>query len=309
MEFITPTEITPSTGSWLDVDVSAHIPEGATGVMLHILDVEKYGSSHVVGFRKNGSTDDRKSSLTGWYSHCWASIGVDESRILEIYASNVDIEVYLVGYFGSEATFFTNGIDVEPSTGSWLDVDISGDTGDDTAIAAIIEAAQTVSGLQCGFRKNGSTDDRHSADTLRYPASFIVGVDESEVYETYISGAQAILFLSGYLTSGATLNTNATDLSLGSTNSWIDLTALPVGALGGFIEVYGTADYKSGLRKNGSSEDIVYYVRRGTQGLIECDEDRLVEGEISNTGVDFYLTGYAITVAPTANPKSFGYIF
>ena len=75
MEFITPVEISQDSESWTDVDVSAHIPSGATGVILHVQNVG--GSQIAVGFRKNGSTDDRTTTLYHDSSHMWCAIGVD----------------------------------------------------------------------------------------------------------------------------------------------------------------------------------------------------------------------------------------
>src|SRR5687767_12138048 len=52
--FITPLEVTPGVAAaFTDVDASAQVPAGATGVILHISGV----SGIDIGLRKNGSTD------------------------------------------------------------------------------------------------------------------------------------------------------------------------------------------------------------------------------------------------------------
>ncbi|GAI97155.1 unnamed protein product, partial [marine sediment metagenome] len=73
---ITPVDVSPSTsGEWVDVDISAHAPSGATGAILHIVNTGEVFDDFSIGLRKNGSTDDR----TNWIlhaSHFWAMIGV-----------------------------------------------------------------------------------------------------------------------------------------------------------------------------------------------------------------------------------------
>lgn len=293
--WITPVEVTPGTpNAWIDVDVSGSVPAGATGVILHITTA----SVQYYGVRKNGSTDDRALNTPYSRLHLWAAIGVDANRILEAYVGNTtDVDIWLVGYFGSDSVFFTNAVDKSlGSTGSWLDIDISADTGGDTAIGAIFEAIGPPATF--GFRKNGSSDDRGSLFIWRHVWS-VIGVDGSEICEGKISDLSVDFFLVGYIKSDATFNINATDLSLASTGAWTDLTALPGGATGGFIECCEPGYNRSfGLRKNGSSENI--YLEMGCQhtwGLVECDASQIIEGEISATDMDFFLVGYATAAA------------
>lgn len=296
--WIDPVEITPETsGSWQDVDLSAYIPTSATGVMLHFAN-SSTGSGYSVGFRKNGSTDDRADNLYT-NSHMCCAIGVDSQQIVEIRVfSTTAIESYLVGYFEDESVFFTNATEKAPSsTNTWLDCDISGQTSDDTAIAAIWEIIQLSGLYNCGLRKNGSTDNRTQC-AHRDHSGAIIGVDENEVCELYRSSTNVKFYLVGYIKSGAVFLTNATDLSLSTTGTWLDLSALPSGAYGGFIEVHSSGTYRYGLRKNGSSEEIYRRVYRHLWFFVECDEDQIIEGKIENTGADFYLVGYAIELGP-----------
>lgn len=291
--WLTPSEVTPgSADAWTDVDVSGSVPAGATGIILHFV-LPGVASEEEVGWRKNGSTDNR-TRVMYTDSHFWCAVGVDASRICELYVGHItNIDVYLVGYFGSESSFFTNAPDKSlGSTGAWTDIDISADTGGDTAIGAIVEVESLSTYYQWGLRKNGSSDDRRS-QLHAYHCGAIMGVDGSEILEGHIENTNVNFYLSGYVKSGATLNTNATDLSLGSTGSWIDLSALPAGAVGGFIEVYASFVYQYGLRKNGSAETILADAPRHPWGMVECDGSQLIEGQIENVGVDFFLVGYA----------------
>ncbi len=287
--WIDPVEITPAdTGRFIDVDLSTNIASGATGVLLHIVCT---GSTDYGFFcRKNGSTDDRTADIKAGY-HQWGACGVDINRILEIYIANAAIDVYLVGYFTSDAVFLTNATDISISTtGTWTDIDIGVNDG---AIGAVVELYNTSGAAyyEFGIRKNGSTDEHY--DKAYRHAWAIVGLDSNEVFEGKIANTVSDFYLQGYIKTNATFNTNATDLSITTTGAYTDLAALPSGATGGLIEVQcGTTYRKYALRKNGSSEDLYYYLRYHGWAFVECDSNRIIEGEINNTSMDFFLTGY-----------------
>ncbi|MFQ5574661.1 MAG: hypothetical protein ACE5E0_03435, partial [Terriglobia bacterium] len=82
----TPKSLTlPAASAWNDVDVSADVPAGAEGVILHYYNDE--AANNQIGFQKNGSTDQRKRSVynNGHMSLC---IGVDSNRIFEIWTDD-----------------------------------------------------------------------------------------------------------------------------------------------------------------------------------------------------------------------------
>lgn len=292
---ITPVEVTPGTaGSWQDVDVSAYVPAGATGVILHCVN-NSTNTMRYFGFRKNGSTDARTDSLS-YGTHVWATIGVDSSRIFEAYIQDItDIDVWLVGYTTSGVTFFTNAYDKSPSVlSNWEDIDCS--TEAPNAIGLIFEIQNTGSLASFGLRKYGSSDNR-VVQTVGYNTfAVIIGCDTAQKCQGQITDSNIKVYLVGYVTQGAIFNTNATDVSLSSTGSWIDLAALPTGSVMGFIEATSLASTnRFGLRKNGSSEAIYKYCYRHPFAMVECDSSGIIEGEISNTDVDFFLVGYAVS--------------
>jgi hypothetical protein len=287
--FITPVTVTPSSGSWQDIDCSSYIPSTATGVILHLRN-DTAGYSSICGIRKNGSTD----TFAGYMdpvSHSWACIGVDTSRIFEAYVGTYSI-IQLVGYFENEAVFFDNAkIKTGDTNSVRKTVSIAGDTGTDTAIAAIL-LMEDSSPDTWSIRKTGSSDNR-SADSAS-TTGFIVGVDGSEQFDILTDDISSVDFnVVGYMTTGVTMNTNATDLSLGTTGTWADLSTLPSGATAALIEVYSTIDDQDyGLRKNGSTEDIYQdCADMHAFGIVEASS-QVVEGKIQNTAVDFFLQGY-----------------
>lgn len=291
---ITPTEFVPGgAGSWQDMDASGSVPAGATGVILHC--IFPY-SSYAFGLRKNGSTDNRITNVR-YRSHCWAMIGVDSNRVFEAYVgSTTDIDIYVVGYTVSGVTFKTNADNKSLSTtGSWQDIDCSSEAP--SAIGLIFEVVNVGTAAYGGLRKNGSSDDRSNYNIFQHQSfGAVIGCDASQICEGYIETTDVDFYLLGYITDGCTFNTNATDVSLTTTGAWTDLSALPSGANMGFIEVCPAGADKYGLRKNGSSEDIYQDARLHPWAIVECDEDRLIEGEIEKTTTDFFVVGYSVVV-------------
>jgi len=291
---ITPIELTTGVlSSWVEHDVSSHIPSGSTGVIIHIVN-ESSNNSYNIGFRKNGSTDNRINSLYA-SSHFWTSIGIDSNRIFEFYRSDSTVHFYLCGYFNNNAVFFDNAIDKTPGTStSWEDVDISTNTGGDTAIGAIFEVIGGA-GVSYGARKNGSTDtvlgdcDAHSSITI--------GVDGSEICELYKGSSTITFYLVGYIKAGAVFHTNAVNRSISTTSSYIDITLESDAHAGLFDIISGSYSQTFAIRKKGDYEDI-YKRASGEQhsfAIIQTNSDRKIEAKISNVAVDFYEVGYFLS--------------
>lgn len=292
---ITPVDVTPETG-WWDIDLSAHIPAGATGAVFHV-----EGTPGPCGFclQKKGSTDSRNQPIQDDSNHTWAACGVDANRVIRAYKQGPWAKFWLVAYTMSGVTFHTNGYDKSPAVGSWQDVDCSVEAPG--AIGLIFEIICVGTAYNFGIQKKGSTDNRLSkiADHVHFLA--IVGCDASQVCQIYRENTWIECYLLGYVTDGAVFNTNATDLSLTSTGAWLDLSALPAGSCMGFIEVHTPAhELGFGLRKNGSSENIYGDTHDSLHAAVECDASQLIEGKIESTVVDFFLQGYAEAPAAAA---------
>lgn len=272
-----------TTGSWTDIDLAALIPSGTTGVILQIVNTS--GSGHNVGWRKNGSGDDRYTNVHK-NSVFWVAIGVDASRIFEMKVANLNVDCYLHGSFDDDAVFLTNATFKTAGTGSWLDIDISGDTGGATAIAAIVEF--NVPGASSGLRENGSTDDR--TGNIQHSGG-LVSVDGSEIFEVKQSNNQT--YLTGYVTKEMTWVTNAVDVSLSSTGPWINLSALPAGATGGVVSIHHSGSISSGgLRVDGDSQNISDRNNKSlTYGMVKA-LSLIIEGKIGNTSVNMYRHGH-----------------
>jgi len=96
---------------------------------------------------------------------------------------------------------------------------------------------------------------------------------------------------------------NLVDISLGTTGAWtdIDLSAsCPAGTtlVAILVQQTNVAEQAVGIRKNGSTDNRTPDMNQG-QAMVYfgCDEDRIIEGYIESTDVNFYLAGYWTTDA------------
>lgn len=296
----TPVELDiGAIGAWREIDVSAYIPEGATGVILH--PVFATAGANAFGLRKKGSTDNRIQQAA--LQQFGAMIGVDNDRKFECYHGDPNLTLYLVGYTGPGVTFFDNAYNksiADIDVNAWKDVDCSVECPN--AIGIIIEVILASGGARrYGLRKKGSSDDRHEGLIDEHNWA-VVGCDGSQVFQGYINLNTVDFYVVGYITEGASFKTNATDKSLGVTEAWTDIDCQAVAPNANFLffecynpSVPSTIAYKQAIRKNTSSEDFYdegdynYHVWQ----FVRCDANQVVEGKIENTKVDFFLYGYA----------------
>lgn len=198
--------------------------------------------------------------------------------------------------------FFTDHIDVTPgSQGSWQDIDVSSHIPAGSS-GVLLHLVNTSAGrFKNAVRKNGSSDTR-IPDIDSYGHTYaLVGVDASRIFEGYIEyTATQEMYLIGYTDSSVTFFTNAIDVSLGSTGSWIDIdnVNVPDSATGVIVEIYNTdsiTPYQGGIRCNSSSDTYPYGDIYGSSHIYQLcgvDASGIFEGEIEHTDVDFYIVGY-----------------
>ncbi len=307
-----PVDVTPvTTSAWTDVDVSSNVPAGATGVILQMLNTSG-GSAYHYGVRNNGSTDGwmvatQSTAIAG--GAAFYMIGVDGNRIFEVYTGHTAVKTYLLGYTTAGATFFTNGVDKSSdSAGNYQNIDISGDTGANTAIGGIFIVKNTTATARAfQMRKEGSTDNRYTNLMIGHATGVLIGVDGSEGCEQKVSDTGVDTYLVGYITSGAVLLTNAASKSTGSTNSYVDSDISSNigadGATGAVLEFSGTSAYLTAVRKNGASYDYYGYLEHA-YGICSVDNGDVFEQKIASANMDLYLVGY--TIHGATNYRSVG---
>lgn len=301
--FANAIDVAPAIeGSWQDVDVSSHIPVGATGVILYLSEVPNGEGLDRISVRKNGSSDD-------YYAKVGNSggiiVGVDANRVFEakVIVDSIFV-IKLIGYTDSNVILFDNGIDKSTgTTGSYQDVDVSGDgvlSGATGAIFFFYNASTT--DYDCALRKNGSGDDIYAEvegsadDGVLWGIS---GLDASRVCEQKIEHTDVDLKLIGYTKLPVIFFDNAEDVSLVPTGSWedIDLTGITEAVADGAIfSIINTAAaiYDHGLQRKDSTDDDITEIH--TLSLLwryaGLNSGQVCEGYIEDTSIDFFVRGY-----------------
>lgn len=171
--FTNAPEVSPSgTTGWQDVDISSHTgSDTAIGIFAEQITIG--GEYRYWGYRKKGSTDDRKNSCR---RHSGGVCGVDGSEIFQIFRDNSSAKTYLLGYVKANMVFDTNAPEITPAASgviSDLDTLPSGATG------GFIEFHQY--GYKFLLRKKGSTENIYLP--ARRKGFAIVECDENGVIQ------------------------------------------------------------------------------------------------------------------------------
>ena len=186
------------------------------------------------------------------------------------------------------------------ATGAWTDIDLSSDVPT-SATGAIFRVSNTLATpQQYGLRKNGSTDDRYYDLHASRQQFAVIGLDANRKCEGKIETTYIDFYLVGYTEADATLLTNGTDKSIGTTTAWTDIdlsSDIASGSVAAIFEVVSTDGSLArdfGLRKNGSTDNRHPDIYKGSHTfmIVGVDASRICEGYIENTSIDFYLIGY-----------------
>jgi hypothetical protein len=191
-------EAPTTTGAWTDWDISSET--GTDTAIAAICFVYAPYTTSNVGFRKNGSTDDRTNDTAYNTLVGGVVVGVDGAEILEYYRENTSIDPMLTGYFTAGVTMNTNATDISLSTtGSWTDLSSLGTDID----GIFVEVVSSTSSISWGLRPDGDADyDGHYADLTRQHAWSSAGA-VSDVVEGKIEGTAVDFFLLGTVDADA----------------------------------------------------------------------------------------------------------
>jgi len=305
------TEIAPAAGGWNDVNVTALVAAGATaGVFLEFVNTNV--ASYEIGVRKNGSGDtivgELPNNAAGW--HHFLFIGVDANDIFECYIENAEVKVYITGYIkNSEGSFETNAIDKTAScgVGAYADVDISGDTGGETALCAFFLLDNTVNVVRAwALKEKGSGDDFYLNLNNLCLTGAAMSVDGSEVLEGKIVVNDLKVYLVGWLTDNFTSWANAKNYSTGVIGAYTDVDMsgdIPADNDGAFMHIVGTVGTPTiGLREKGAGYDNYHRGQNHQLTWVEIDANREAEQKIVANWIDLYLWGY--TNQPANQPPT-----
>jgi hypothetical protein len=263
---------TPWTGSWRDVDLSADtdIPDGATGVILEI--VNESWSNYRGQVRAKGST---QNAITGARikggTQVTAFAKLDENKTFQAYRDNSSIKFYVRGYMGSKATLFqdmqsfpTQSI----ASGDHNSLDLSGEgvPANSTVILDLYNGKDVILTARPSSAYTWNYFCQNDSNTHQY---VLMGVDSNSVldYSFFMTTSNAdsyqVIRLAGYIRDVVTwLPAYSDDVSNNHTGSWRtnDITSVTSGDADiALINVryneWSFSSKRADIRKYGSSDD------------------------------------------------------
>ena len=183
-----------TTGSYVDVDVSASVPAGACAALLEITNSMVATGLLEINIRQNGSSDDLKHDLL-YGGHSYVVVALDDDRIFESYRESSYNHVYLVGYITSGFVPLSDAVE-KPygSAGAWLDVDTT-DHVPGGAVAQLFQFSSTTA-LDRDFRSPLDATE-HYQDGNYQEWVIVPNACEAKCQTT-----NGILNLLGYFTDG-----------------------------------------------------------------------------------------------------------
>jgi hypothetical protein len=217
----TPTQITlPTlTNSVWSTAISAGVPGGTTGVILAFLWTS--GSAGAITVRMTGSTDTQTSVTSeGTSAQKYFHIGVNASGQFDLFVdagSPNNLQCWLIGYYGSEAVFFTNAVSLAIPTASFSNYNMASSCPGATAVFL-----EYFAGYQVTARINGSTDSWVPSSSSQH---VVCGVDGSQIFQAKRTNAPSAFYCHGYMTSGITWNTNGVNTGTLTANVFQNLPA------------------------------------------------------------------------------------
>ena len=268
---------TPSTYGWRDVDLSADtdIPDGATGVILEIVNESSYnnyrGQVRAKGSTQNAVTGARIKGGT----QVTAFAKLDENKTFQAYRDSSSIKFYVRGYMGSKATLFqdmqsfpTQSI----ASGDHNSLDLSGEgvPANSTVILDLYNGKDVILTARPSSDYTWNYFGQNDSNTHQY---VLMGVDSNSVldYTFFMTTSNADSYqeirLAGYIRDVVTwLPAYSDDVSDYHTGSWRtnDITSITsANADIALIDVryadFGYSTRKADMRKYGSSDDQYNY--------------------------------------------------
>lgn len=226
----TPPNITPgTTGSWTTVNVSSHVTDDATGVILFI---DGTANEATYGVRETGSTFSDTTFTVSAEGNTMYVVGIDADNQFDIYVENASINVYLVAESKRSLVFYTDDVAVtDPTLDSWQPIDADTYSVPDGASGLFLYAQNNQNKRNdFGLRKVGSTDDLDKGLWSSGHFQGVVGLDATNNWEEYLGSANVDVSIAAYTTG----------VNLGPTTLHADMDVLVRKANGELRATLGT---------------------------------------------------------------------
>lgn len=251
-----------TSGSWVDVDLSSVLPEGAIGIVLRAYNNNLTQSAYA-GARAKGVTSQPVFPI---YSRLyrWLYCGLDNSRVLQAYQYAGTITFRVEAYFEYfDGFFFTSGslpyLNIQ--TPSWYTWSLADHIPEDATIqAGVFILAEAISGAGAAVRPVGSTDSYYSAH-MNWGTGRICKLNEDRAVEVLLDPSWTTtseIWCVGYLRTMGEFVVNPSSIP-STEDTWMeyDMSAVRPAPRGAIVHARRTGIYSenAGVRPGGSSEN------------------------------------------------------
>ena len=301
-----------TTGSWQDIDLSAHVPTGTSGAVVEVINTATSDNLSGVVRGKEDTRDymsDTDYEEIAPETHRWQIVKVDSNRLIQGYIEDVQVDFKLKGYtLGSDPSYFASAPDVTPSTeDQWTDVDVTANVDADADGVILFTTSTSNVDRNYGVRAVGSTFNITSLDLDGYEnAMYLVGINSENKFEVYHGNFATTKFYLIAQTKGSVVyfleEVAVTDPATGS---WQELDAddynIPAAANGLFFRIANTnpSDRVASIRHADSTDSWTPDAGSGTHFMagVGLRPDNVWDQYIAHTDVDFYIPAYTVPLA------------
>jgi hypothetical protein len=306
---------TPLTGEWRDVDLSGDtdIPDGATGVILEI--VNESSSSYTGQVRAKGSTQNAISGagIRG-ESQVTAFVKLDDNKTFQAYRDNASIKFYIRGYTGTKITMFQDMPTFATQSiisGDHNDLDLSGEgvPANSIVILDLYNGDDVHLMMRPGSDYTWSYFCQDDSNTHLYA---LMAVDSNSVldYQFYNTTSNADSYqeirLAGYIEDVVTwLTSYSDDVSDSHTGSWRtnDITSVTsenarIALINIRFGEFGYSTSNADIREYGSSDDQYSFAghlssnRTSIFHVVGLDESQRFQSKVEDQDIYMHVIGY-----------------
>ena len=314
------TDISLSTiGSWQDIDLSAVVASGAQGAIIEVVNTGTVGTYSGMLRGKEDTRDymsDVENGLVYPSSHRWQVVKIDDSRVIQGYIENVDIDFKLLGYtIGSDPAYFSVPSDVTPgTTAAWTTVDVSAYVDSDAdGVILLIDNIENAA-RNYGLRETGSSFSITSRKLGPYENTmYMVGIDGADQFDVYIENSNIKLYLVGQTKGSVVYYTDDVAVSDPTLGSWQQLDAdtdvtpaVSSDAVGLLFWAENTdagADHRTGFREGDSTDDWNGDIQRDThlQAAAGVNSANIWDEFLEDGAINVSVAGYTRLVRMDVN--------
>ena len=301
-----------TTASWQDIDLSAHVPTGTTGVIVEVVNTGNTGDLSGVIRGKEDARDYMSNviyeAMVG-ETHRWQIVKVDSNLLIQGYIENTNIDFKLRGYtLGSDPSYFSNPPDVTPATkGQWETVDVTANVDSD-ADGVILFVDSTEGGeKEYALREMGSTflDPSGPDKNLlsRYSNTmYLVGINAADQFQVWLEEVLTMkIYLIGQTKGSVIYNLEDVAVADPTTGSWQEVDAddynIPAAANGIFFRVGDSgSSTKAGFRHGDSTDDWNGDIEKETHLFAGTgiNADNVWDEYLENSNLDVYIAAYTV---------------